>query len=833
MENYESQSNPKKMKRKGRLLDMDDNWCLLSDDIILEKERGGSNTYNNGTQYKKLRSVPHPHKGHSVLYVPGHWGSFSQSRSMGAHGTRWTGPYGEGKSDQEIYESLLTGEGMHDGRHLGMMMDLHDDKNTTHQTSEKEFMEWWFSSSPSQLFQKQQYLDEFSMDVFALDFNGQGAALHASTLLRQAEFFARAVETIVQGCHIPTNSQDNVKENNGGGGITIVAHSIGAWVVRIALKMHPRLSSNGWIRNVVTLASPLGSVPYAVDSGVHDIARHINDNGHDEGDVTMISISGGLRDEMIPPEVCQVPPTSIRNGNNMNNQSTGFVSSAFLATSVTKSIGESPIAEDQFGMDHRAIVWCYDLLKVVRGVIFSLVVSTDKGLISSERMNVVNKIMHQESLVASDLDQMNNKSRIRSYQELVFDQHARLLQTKGYAKTVSVQLSAPYHLNSLLKLCIVSALLHTSFAVLSEKCVSLALSILTIPSLITVVTWVRQSRTWQACYEHECQLLVGTIYILSQLATLLYIFILHGVSTLVAAVWSKCSAKTKNARTQQKSFWGILVSIFIVQIRLLALVVLPLTAALCYTVHTCILGYEDNAWNRTTMASYCFISFLLFILLQLVTLSFKPSQVGSEQRRSELLVLLLALIKATLGKTLYAFSLSTRWGQSDMSSYDSFLSVMNSYIGTIAGHHNEMYMCVITQLLPVFAVITVIRTHDIMIVQNATIVLNKSKQANGNGDTVNGSNLNMEMLNSVKRRYNETKIITIARTSVVCWFSWTPSSNFPSDNLIVPLYSFIMAATTHLRCLLFTHEVMNVCSAIINDDLSLQCESPKTHDKNE
>ena len=159
VENYESQSNPKKMKRKGRLLDMDDNWCLLSDDIILEKERGGSNTYNNGTQYKKLRSVPHPHKGHPVLYVPGHWGSFSQSRSMGAHGTRWTGPYGEGKSDQEIYESLLTGEGMHDGRHLGMMMDLHDDKNTTHQTSEKELMEWWFSSSPSQLFQKQQYLD--------------------------------------------------------------------------------------------------------------------------------------------------------------------------------------------------------------------------------------------------------------------------------------------------------------------------------------------------------------------------------------------------------------------------------------------------------------------------------------------------------------------------------------------------------------------------------------------------------------------------------------------------------------------------------------------------
>ena len=50
---------------------------------------------------------------------------------------------------------------------------------------------------------------------------------------------------------------------------------------------------------------------YAVYAGVHDVARLINDAGGDNaGEVAMISISGGLRDEMIPPEACQVPSIS-------------------------------------------------------------------------------------------------------------------------------------------------------------------------------------------------------------------------------------------------------------------------------------------------------------------------------------------------------------------------------------------------------------------------------------------------------------------------------------------------------------------------------------------
>ena len=113
-----------------------------------------------------------------------------------------------------------------------------------------------------------------------------------------------AVETLADGCHL---------EGDGGAarrGVTIVAHSLGAWAVRVALRMHPHLADRRWVRNVVTLASPLGGVPYAADAGGHGPARRLHGDGDTGGDgVAWILLSGGLRDEVIPPAACAAPPT--------------------------------------------------------------------------------------------------------------------------------------------------------------------------------------------------------------------------------------------------------------------------------------------------------------------------------------------------------------------------------------------------------------------------------------------------------------------------------------------------------------------------------------------
>ncbi|KAL7533996.1 hypothetical protein ACHAXR_009792 [Thalassiosira sp. AJA248-18] len=842
VENYESQSNPKRRSSKGgnttdssttasgRLLELDDNWCLLPRDVLVKDPNNEVNTW---------RDVPHPHRGHPVLYVPGHWGSFSQSRSLGAHGTRWTGPYAKAKSDQDIYESLLTGKGMHDGSWIS---SRGDDVNSNGDLEEEDIMAWLLSSSS-----QQQYLDGFVMDVFALDFDGQGAALHSSILLRQAEFFARAVETIVKGCQLQHHGDGDGdgRQQQQHRGITIIAHSIGAWVVRIALKMHPHLSKDGWIRNVVTLASPLDSVPYAVDAGIHDIARHINDDGDNEGDVTMVSISGGLRDEMIPPEMCEIIPSA----DDRRNKA-GLMSNAFLASSIVQS---SKTANGNFGMDHRAIVWCYDLLKVVRETIFSLVVATDRGLVSTERMNVAKTIMYRRRQAGLDRSS-HQESNVSSYQEDVNQQHVRLLQEKGYSRLVAIQLSAPYHLNSLLKLCIAAAMLHTiaflpifqylrqispflkARGLFAETCFDMALSLLAIPSLIVSVMWMRQLDLsildwgpWKACNGQECKLLLGTIFILSQLATMIHLFVAYGVCALVATIWDKCSISYNNTTGQNglsasKSFAAIILQSSMQQLRLLALIALLLAAGACFFINAFV-GNDDIAWNRVAIASYCFISFLLLILVQLVILACKPSPPTSRIRRSELLALFLSLVKATFGKVLYAFSLTTHCGQCHLNSYDDFLNAINSNIGMIGGHHNEMTICVLTMLLPAFFAMIAFRTHDIM-TQN-------SKSYWDNEGAVRESDVKSDSLNKAGPPRNEVKIAIFVRNCFICWYTLNALVNYPQDDLVVPLYSCVLVVTTYSRCIPMSFEVMDVCSAIISNDLTLQCDSNHNHDKKE
>jgi hypothetical protein len=87
-----------------------------------------------------------------------------------------------------------------------------------------------------------------------------------------------------------------------------------------------------------------------------------------------------------------------------------------------------------------------------------LVVATDNGLVSSERMDVATRILNGAHDGEPGVDQTRNETQ-NTYQEKVNNQQLLLLRVKGYWRTVSIQLSALYNLNSLLSLCIAAALL--------------------------------------------------------------------------------------------------------------------------------------------------------------------------------------------------------------------------------------------------------------------------------------------------------------------------------------------------------------------------------------
>lgn len=96
-----------------------------------------------------------------VLYVPGHWGSHSQARSLGAHGLQWTGAYTNPSQLQAQQQAILSGK--------------------------------WNGHSND--------IESFIYDVYAVDFGEQGGALHAALLYEQSDYVAHVVETLVVRRH--------------------------------------------------------------------------------------------------------------------------------------------------------------------------------------------------------------------------------------------------------------------------------------------------------------------------------------------------------------------------------------------------------------------------------------------------------------------------------------------------------------------------------------------------------------------------------------------------------------------------------------------------------
>ncbi|KAL7512536.1 hypothetical protein ACHAXN_011315 [Cyclotella atomus] len=769
VENYDSQNDANR-QGKGRLLEYTDNWCLLPQNI---------------SQAKQWKKAPYPHRGHPVLYIPGHWGSFSQARSIGAHGTRWTG-HGlkSNKALYDIYESFQTGEGMNNGRNLGAPSSSSND-------NEEMFMKWYQSSYSLM------HLNGFVMDVYSLDFKEEGAALHPSRLLRQADFFTRSVETLVEGCDV-----DNT-------GLTIVAHSIGAWVVRIAIKMHPRLIENGWVKNVITLASPLRNVPYAVDAGIHDIASHLNDvNGL--GNVTYISISGGLRDEMIPPEVCQIPST-------LHDATNNATSEAFLATT---TMGRN--AKDtkyQYGMDHRAVVWCYDLLKVVREVIFALVVSSDQEMSSQSRLIIARRI-----ILGKQFDGQFN------FDDIVGRQRDELLADYGYFKTVAVQLASPYHLNSLLKLAISAILLDLHILVPLKhhyyrngygitKLLDAAMTSVIVPLLLLTAFSIRRA---VSCSGHECQLLLGTVFILAQLSVMVYLLTYLVVAPATAAGLRRFFKWRTDASFDYRRapFGTILLQYFYNQLRGL-LFLSPLIVGGFYATNHVFLDKSDLAWNMTSVASYLFLSFLTLELQFIIKTMIVLSDYSSRNECSVAIIFLLAMVKSTHSTVIYALSLLNEWGQIDSDVYNDFLATTRSHVGSILGHHNELLICVITKIIPTFFALNAVCTYTTMRLQfNRSCDNENDELTKIKGETTSGQS-------------ERCLVPGIAQCAITWWYAWSVFTSYSQDDLLIPVYSTAVYVTYYLKCVPISVAAMDIYSAVAKSDLTLCCSVAKDHNKKE
>lgn len=78
-------------------------------------------------------------------------------------------------------------------------------------------------------------------------------------------------------------------------------------MARLAPIRHPHIQR--YLHNIVTLATPHGNPLYAFDESIHRVHQSLVvafEDKDDDVDMLVVSISGGLRDEMIDPQACAI-----------------------------------------------------------------------------------------------------------------------------------------------------------------------------------------------------------------------------------------------------------------------------------------------------------------------------------------------------------------------------------------------------------------------------------------------------------------------------------------------------------------------------------------------
>ena len=306
-----------------------------------------------------------------VVYVPGHGGSYQQSRSLGAHGVQLTQRHMDRRAEQMILQRLSLQQQQQQG-------------NTT------------------------DTMDNFFFDVYAFDFNEEGGALHGSLLERQATYMVHVLTKLSELCRHSHNDSDidNIETLP----IHIVAHSIGGISTRLALqRLNHKDNShmNVVVQNVITLGTPHYKPVWSWDASMYNLysklyttespGNSITGSGRQ---TTIISISGGLRDEMIPPLACYL-------GDNHNIANTN-IRFSFLTTDVMTParIEGKEYLPPNVGVDHRAIVWCHNVISQVRYILHELIHSLphvdNKNESPKEKSNLHQKRFEFSSLSTLD-----------------------------------------------------------------------------------------------------------------------------------------------------------------------------------------------------------------------------------------------------------------------------------------------------------------------------------------------------------------------------------------------------------------------------------------------
>jgi triacylglycerol esterase/lipase EstA (alpha/beta hydrolase family) len=94
--------------------------------------------------------------------------------------------------------------------------------------------------------------------------------------------------------------------------IIILGHSIGGYVARLTPILYPETKT--WIQDIITLGSPHTHPVFGWEPSIPNLHQQFLQQKRSRGELqedqdndkppVLVAISGGLRDEMIPPVAC-------------------------------------------------------------------------------------------------------------------------------------------------------------------------------------------------------------------------------------------------------------------------------------------------------------------------------------------------------------------------------------------------------------------------------------------------------------------------------------------------------------------------------------------------
>ncbi|GAA5937325.1 Bst1p [Sporobolomyces koalae] len=198
-----------------------------------------------------------------------------------------------------------------------------------------------------------------SLDFFTLDLNDDFSAFHGQTLFDQAEYTADAIKYIL-GLYAGGQQRDRPDPTS----LIVVAHSMGGIVARAAF-LDKNFQANS-VSTLITFATPHLVPPVTIDSGIDRFYHAINSYWQESinpasprsdvlKDVVVISISGGISDEMIASEAASLSSLV------PDDDSRGF------------SVSTTAIPGVNTPIDHLAILWCQQLMQVVAESLLAII----------------------------------------------------------------------------------------------------------------------------------------------------------------------------------------------------------------------------------------------------------------------------------------------------------------------------------------------------------------------------------------------------------------------------------------------------------------------------